>query len=265
MESWIIRTKNLKKYYQLGEHTVKALDGMDFLVREREFVAVIGTSGSGKSTLLHMIGGLDVPTDGEVYVAGRNLNEMNKEQLAVFRRRKVGFVFQNYNLVPDLNVFENVVLPVELDGRYVDREFAEEILDFLKLKEKQEALPGTLSGGQQQRAAIARALVSKPAILLADEPTGNLDTATSHDVIGLLKLAAKQFQQTVVLITHDNDVAQMSDRIVRIEDGRIVERSGAEREKDQGTKGSCMDGSKADAQADGEKQEEKGGVSHAEK
>ncbi len=265
MESWIIRTKNLKKYYQLGEHTVKALDGMDFLVREREFVAVIGTSGSGKSTLLHMIGGLDVPTDGEVYVAGRNLNEMNKEQLAVFRRRKVGFVFQNYNLVPDLNVFENVVLPVELDGRYVDREFAEEILDFLKLKEKQEALPGTLSGGQQQRAAIARALVSKPAILLADEPTGNLDTATSHDVIGLLKLAAKQFQQTVVLITHDNDVAQMSDRIVRIEDGRIVERSGAEREKDQGTKGSCMDGSQADAQADGEKQEEKGGVSHAEK
>lgn len=265
MESWIIRTKNLKKYYQLGEHTVKALDGMDFLVREREFVAVIGTSGAGKSTLLHMIGGLDVPTDGEVYVAGRNLNEMNKEQLAVFRRRKVGFVFQNYNLVPDLNVFENVVLPVELDGRYVDREFAEEILDFLKLKEKQEALPGTLSGGQQQRAAIARALVSKPAILLADEPTGNLDTATSHDVIGLLKLAAKQFQQTVVLITHDNDVAQMSDRIVRIEDGRIVERSGAEREKDQGTKGSCMDGSKADAQADGEKQEEKGGVSHAEK
>ena len=265
MESWIIRTKKLKKYYQLGEHTVKALDGMDFLVREREFVAVIGTSGSGKSTLLHMIGGLDVPTDGEVYVAGRNLNEMNKEQLAVFRRRKVGFVFQNYNLVPDLNVFENVVLPVELDGRYVDREFAEEILDFLKLKEKQEALPGTLSGGQQQRAAIARALVSKPAILLADEPTGNLDTATSHDVIGLLKLAAKQFQQTVVLITHDNDVAQMSDRIVRIEDGRIVERSGAEREKDQGTKGSCMDGSKADAQADGEKQEEKGGVSHAEK
>ena len=175
------------------------------------------------------------------------------------------FRSQNYNLVPDLNVFENVVLPVELDGRHVDREFAEEILDFLKLKGKQEALPGTLSGGQQQRAAIARALVSKPAILLADEPTGNLDTATSHDVIGLLKLAAKQFQQTVVLITHDNDVAQMADRIVRIEDGRIVERSGAEREKDQGAKGSCMDGSQADAQADGEKQEAKGGVSHAEK
>lgn len=229
MESWIIRTKNLKKYYQLGEHTVKALDGMDFLVREREFVAVIGTSGSGKSTLLHMIGGLDVPTDGEVYVAGRNLNEMNKEQLAVFRRRKVGFVFQNYNLVPDLNIYENVVLPVELDGRRVDREFAEEILEFLKLSGKKEALPGILSGGQQQRAAIARAIVSKPAILLADEPTGNLDTAASHDVIGLLKMAAKQFQQTVVLITHDNDIAQLADRIVRIEDGRIVERGEHER------------------------------------
>lgn len=229
MESWIIRTKNLKKYYQLGEHTVKALDGMDFLVREREFVAVIGTSGSGKSTLLHMIGGLDVPTEGEVYVDGRNLNEMNKEQLAVFRRRKVGFVFQNYNLVPDLNIYENVVLPVELDGRRVDREFAEEILEFLKLSGKKEALPGILSGGQQQRAAIARAIVSKPAILLADEPTGNLDTAANHDVIGLLKMAAKQFQQTVVLITHDNDIAQLADRIVRIEDGRIVERGEHER------------------------------------
>lgn len=227
MESWIIRTKDLKKYYQLGEHTVKALDGMDFLVREREFVAVIGTSGSGKSTLLHMVGGLDVPTGGQVYVDGKNLGEMNREQLAVFRRRKVGFVFQNYNLVPDLNVYENAVLPLELDGRYVDRKFAEEILGFLKLSGKREALPNTLSGGQQQRAAIARAIVSKPAILLADEPTGNLDTATSHDVIGLLKLAAKQFQQTVVLITHDNDIAQMADRTVRIEDGRIVERGRA--------------------------------------
>ncbi len=188
-----------------------------------------GTSGSGKSTLLHMVGGLDVPTEGEVYVDGRNLSEMNKEQLAVFRRRKVGFVFQNYNLVPDLNIYENVVLPVELDGRRVDREFAEEILEFLKLSGKKEALPGILSGGQQQRAAIARAIVSKPAILLADEPTGNLDTAASHDVIGLLKMAAKQFQQTVVLITHDNDIAQLADRIVRIEDGRIVERGEHER------------------------------------
>ena len=250
MESWIIRTKDLKKYYQLGDHTVKALDGMDFLVREREFVAVIGTSGSGKSTLLHMVGGLDVPTGGEVYVDGRNLSEMNKEQLAVFRRRKVGFVFQNYNLVPDLNVFENVVLPVELDGRHVDRKFAEEILEILKLEGKQEVLPGVLSGGQQQRVAIARALVSKPAILLADEPTGNLDTAASHDVIGLLRLAAKQFQQTVVLITHDSDIAQTADRIVRIEDGRIVKRSGA--------------GKKKDRWADEENPEEKGGACHVE-
>ena len=222
MESWIVRTKNLKKYYQLGEHTVKALDGMDFLVREREFVAVIGTSGSGKSTLLHMIGGLDVPTCGEVYVDGKNLGEMNRDQLAVFRRRKIGFVFQNYNLVQDLNVYENVVLPIELDGRRIDREFVDEILGILKLREKKEALPGILSGGQQQRTAIARAIVSRPAIMLADEPTGNLDTASSHDVIGLLRLAAKQFKQTVVLITHDNDIAQMADRIVRIEDGRIV-------------------------------------------
>lgn len=228
MESWIVRTKDLKKYYQLGEHTVKALDGMDFLVKEREFVTVIGTSGSGKSTLLHMIGGLDVPTGGEVYVDGKNLGKMNKEQLAIFRRRKVGFVFQNYNLVPDLNVYENVVLPVELDGRHVDREFIDEILGFLRIAEKKEALPNTLSGGQQQRVAIARAIVSKPAILLADEPTGNLDTASSHDVIGLLKLAAKQFQQTVILITHDNDIAQMADRIVRIEDGRIVKGSGCD-------------------------------------
>ena len=250
MESWIIRTKDLKKYYQLGDHTVKALDGMDFLVREREFVAVIGTSGSGKSTLLHMVGGLDVPTGGEVYVDGRNLNEMNKEQLAVFRRRKVGFVFQNYNLVPDLNVFENVVLPVELDGRHVDRKFAEEILEILKLEGKQEALPGILSGGQQQRVAIARALVSKPAILLADAPTGNLDTAASHDVIGLLRLAAKQFQQTVVLITHDSDIAQTADRIVRIEDGRIVKRSGSGKRKDRW--------------ADEENPEEKGGAGHVE-
>lgn len=222
MNSWIVETKNLKKYYQLGGHTVKALDGVNFLVREREFVSVIGTSGSGKSTLLHMLGGLDTPTSGGVYIDGKSLGQMDKEQLAIFRRRKVGFVFQNYNLVQDLNVYENAVLPVELDGRRVDREFAEEILKLLKLQDKRDALPNTLSGGQQQRAAIARAVISKPAILLADEPTGNLDTASSHDVIGLLKLAAKQFQQTIVLITHDNDIAQMADRIVQIEDGRIV-------------------------------------------
>ncbi len=222
MNDWIVKTEQLKKYYRLGENTVKALDGVDFRVKEREFVALIGKSGSGKSTLLHMIGGLDVPTAGEVYVAGRKLSGMSKEQLAIFRRRKVGFVFQSYNLVPDLNVYENVILPVELDGRKVDRRFVGEILDFLQLEEKKEALPGTLSGGQQQRVAIARAIASKPAILLADEPTGNLDTATGHDVIGLLKVAAKEFQQTIILITHDMDIAQMADRIVHIEDGRIV-------------------------------------------
>lgn len=226
LESWIVRTKDLKKYYKLGENTVKALDGVDFTVREREFVVIIGKSGSGKSTLLHMIGGLDEPTGGAVYVDGKNLASMNKEQLAIFRRRKVGFVFQNYNLVPDLNVYENIVLPIELDGRHIDRAFVDEILELLKLEEKREALPSTLSGGQQQRVAIARAIASKPAIILADEPTGNLDTATSHDVMGLLKIVAKQFQQTIILITHDNDIAQMADRIIHIEDGRIVRGSG---------------------------------------
>ncbi len=222
MDFYIVKTEGLKKYYKLGNNTVKALDGVDFTVKEREFVAIIGRSGSGKSTLLHMIGGLDVPTAGEVYVDGRRLSDMNREQLTVFRRRRVGFVFQNYNLVPDLNVYENVVLPIELDGRKIDRDYVDEILEFLQLEDKKEALPGALSGGQQQRAAIARAVAARPAILLCDEPTGNLDTAASHDVIGLLRVAAKQFQQTVILITHDNDIAQMADRTVRIEDGRIV-------------------------------------------
>ena len=222
MNTWIVETKGLKKYYKLGGHIVKALDGVDFRVKEQEFVAIIGKSGSGKSTLLHMVVGLDTPTEGEVYVAGKRLAGMTKEELTIFRRRKVGFIFQNYNLVPDLNVYENVVLPLELDGRRIDRYFVEEILEFLKLQEKKEALPGTLSGGQQQRAAIARAIASKPMIIFADEPTGNLDTASGHDVLGLLKTAANQFQQTVVLITHDNDIAQMADRIVRIEDGRIM-------------------------------------------
>ena len=226
MDAYIVRTQALKKYYKLGENTVKALDGVDFSVKEREFVAIIGKSGSGKSTLLHMIGGLDVPTSGAVYVAGRNLAEMDKEQLAIFRRREVGFVFQNYNLVPDLNVYENVTLPIELDGKRIDRKFVEEILELLKLQEKREALPNTLSGGQQQRVAIARAIASKPAIILADEPTGNLDTATSHDVIGLLKVVAETFSQTNFLIPHDNAIAQLADRIVHIEDGRIVEGSG---------------------------------------
>lgn len=225
MESWIVKTENLKKYYRLGEHTVKALDGVDFCVKEREFVAIVGKSGSGKSTLLHMIGGLDEPTSGEVFVDGKRLAGMKKEQLAIFRRRKVGFIFQNYNLVPDLNVYENVILPIELDGRRIDGKFVDAILRMLKLQEKREAFPNTLSGGQQQRVAIARAIASKPSIILADEPTGNLDTATGHDVLGLLKIVANQFQQTIVLITHDNDIAQMADRIVHIEDGRIVKGS----------------------------------------
>lgn len=222
MRNDIVRTEGLKKYYRLGDNTVKALDGVDFSVKEREFVAIIGRSGSGKSTLLHMIGGLDVPTAGEVYVDGKRLSGMNREQLAVFRRRKVGFVFQNYNLVPDLNAYDNVVLPIELDGKRIDRKFVREIMELLQIDEKAEALPGMLSGGQQQRVAIARAVAAKPSIILADEPTGNLDTASEHDVMGLLKVAAKQFQQTVILITHDNDIAQMADRIVHIEDGKLV-------------------------------------------
>lgn len=219
---YIVETRNLKKYYQLGENTVKALDGVDFQVKDQEFVAIIGKSGSGKSTLLHMIGGLDVPTEGEILVEGKRLLGLKKEQLAIFRRRKIGFIFQNYNLVPDLNIYENVVLPVELDGRKVDVEYVNEILKLLGLSEKKDALPGNLSGGQQQRAAIARALAAKPAIILADEPTGNLDSVTSHDVLGLLKMAAKQFSQTIVLITHDRDIAQLADRIVHIEDGKIA-------------------------------------------
>lgn len=222
MGKYIVETKNLNKYYEMGNNTVKALDGVDFCVKEHEFVAIIGKSGSGKSTLLHMLGGLDIPTSGEVVVDGKALLGLKKEQLAIFRRRNIGFIFQNYNLVPDLSVYENVILPVELDGRHVDREYVKEILELLGLSEKKDTLPGNLSGGQQQRAAIARALAAKPAIILADEPTGNLDSATSHDVLGLLKMAAKQFCQTLILITHDRDIAQLADRIVHIEDGRIV-------------------------------------------
>lgn len=230
MKNFIVETRNLKKYYQMGENTVKALDGVDFRVKDQEFVAIIGKSGSGKSTLLHMLGGLDVPTEGEVLIDGKRLKGLKKEQLAVFRRRKIGFIFQNYNLVPDLNVYENVILPIELDGRKVDTEYVNGILELLGLSEKKEVLPGTLSGGQQQRVAIARALAAKPAILLADEPTGNLDSATSHDVLGLLKMASKQFSQTLILITHDRDIAQLADRIVHIEDGKIVGDTGKERE-----------------------------------
>lgn len=218
----IVKTVGLKKYYKIENYVVKALDGVDFSVKEGEFVAIVGKSGSGKSTLLHMLGGLDVPTEGEVIINGKQLQNLKKEQLTIFRRRKVGFVFQSYNLIPDLNVYENIILPIELDGGHVDKEYIDMIIQLLHLEEKREALPKTLSGGQQQRVAIARALSTKPAIVLADEPTGNLDSATSHDVLGLLILTAKKFQQTLIVITHDEDIAQLADRIVRIEDGRIV-------------------------------------------
>ena len=230
MKEYIVETKSLKKYYQMGENTVKALDGVDFRVKAREFVAIIGKSGSGKSTLLHMLGGLDEPTDGSVLIDGKILSGLKKEQLAIFRRRKIGFIFQNYNLVPDLNVYENVVLPVELDGRKVDEEYVREMLELLGLSKKKDAFPGNLSGGQQQRVAIARAVAAKPVIILADEPTGNLDSATSHEVLGLLKMAARQFSQTIILITHDRDIAQLADRIVHIEDGKIVGNTGKGRE-----------------------------------
>ena len=226
MKEYIVETKSLKKYYQMGENTVKALDGVDFRVKAREFVAIIGKSGSGKSTLLHMLGGLDEPTDGSVLIDGKILSGLKKEQLAILRRRKIGFIFQNYNLVPDLNVYENVVLPVELDGRKVDEEYVSEILELLGLSKKKDAFPGNLSGGQQQRVAIARAVAAKPVIILADEPTGNLDSATSHEVLGLLKMSARQFSQTIILITHDRDIAQLADRIVHIEDGKIVGNTG---------------------------------------
>ena len=220
--SALVEIQDISKIYNPGENEVRALDHISLTIQKGEFVAIIGKSGSGKSTLLHMLGGLDIPTEGEVYVEGKSLQGLKKDQLAVFRRRKIGFIFQNYNLVPDLNVYENVILPVELDGRRVDTAYVDEILELLGLTEKRDALPGNLSGGQQQRAAIARALAAKPAIILADEPTGNLDSATSHDVLGLLKMASKQFCQTLILITHDRDIAQLADRIVHIEDGRII-------------------------------------------
>lgn len=222
MRNSIVRTQSLKKYYKVGNQIVKALDGVDFEVREQEFVAIIGKSGSGKSTLLHMIGGLDTPTDGTVIVDGMNLEKMNHEQLALFRRRKVGFIFQQYNLIPDLNIYDNIIFPLELDGAQIDTNFIEELLETLNIADKKEMLPSMLSGGEQQRVAIIRALATKPAIILADEPTGNLDTLASHDVIGLLKVLARQYQQTLIVITHDPDIAQMAERIVRIEDGRIL-------------------------------------------
>ena len=225
MKEIMIETKALKKYYQMANNVVKALDGVDLQIGKREFVAIIGKSGSGKSTLLHMLGGLDIPSSGKVIIDGEDLSKLNHEQLAIFRRRKVGFVFQQYNLIPDLNVYENVVFSLQLDGRHIDDEFIETILTTLKIADKKEALPSMLSGGQQHRVAIARALATKPAIILADELTGNLDTTTSHEVMLLLKILAKQYQQTIVIITHDYDIAQLANRIIQIEDGKIVQGS----------------------------------------
>ena len=218
----ILRTRDLKKYYGAGDTLVKALDGVNLSVELGEFVAIVGTSGSGKSTLLHMLGGLDRPTSGKVWVDGKDISLLKDEQLTIFRRRKIGFVFQSYNLVPVLNVYENIVLPVELDGNPVDAKYVEDIIEILGLKQKKFSLPSQLSGGQQQRVAIARALAAKPAILLADEPTGNLDSVTSQDVLSLLKVTSSRFGQTVVMITHNEEIAQMADRIVRIEDGKIT-------------------------------------------
>ena len=220
----ILRTKELKKYYGAGDTQVKALDGVDLSVEQGEFVAIVGTSGSGKSTLLHMLGGLDRPTSGSVTVDGKDIFTLKDEALTIFRRRKIGFVFQSYNLVPVLSVWENIVLPVELDGAKADEGYVQEVIATLGLEKKLRNLPNQLSGGQQQRVAIARALATKPAILLADEPTGNLDSKTSQDVLGLMKVTGQKFAQTMVMITHNEEIAQMADRIVRIEDGRIVAR-----------------------------------------
>ena len=220
----ILETHDLKKYYGAGDTQVKALDGVDLSIEQGEFVAIVGTSGSGKSTLLHMLGGLDRPTSGTVTVDGRDIFALKDEALTIFRRRKIGFVFQSYNLVPVLSVWENIVLPVELDGAKVDEAYVQEVIATLGLEKKLQNLPNQLSGGQQQRVAIARALATKPAILLADEPTGNLDSRTSQDVLGLMKVTGQKFAQTMVMITHNEEIAQMADRIVRIEDGRIVTR-----------------------------------------
>ena len=222
----ILRTENLKKYYDQNMVCVKALDGVSLSVEQGEFVAIVGTSGSGKSTLLHMLGGLDRPPSGTVLLDGKRIFDLEDGELTIFRRRKIGFVFQAYNLVPVLNVYENIVLPIQLDGGVVDTDFVEQIIDILGLSEKINSLPNQLSGGQQQRVAIARALATKPSIILADEPTGNLDSKTSQDVLGLLKVTGQKFKQTIVMITHNEEIAQMADRIIRIEDGRIISGGG---------------------------------------
>lgn len=218
----ILETQNLMKYYGKEPNLVKALDGINLTVEQGEFVAIVGTSGSGKSTLLHMLGGLDLATKGKVFVDGEDIFNLKEEELTIFRRRKIGFVFQSYNLVPVLNVYENIILPLELDGNQADEEFISQIMDALGITEKQNSLPNNLSGGQQQRVAIARALAAKPAIILADEPTGNLDSRTSQDVMGLIGMTSRQFNQTTVMITHNEEIAQLADRIIRIEDGKIV-------------------------------------------
>ena len=220
----ILQTRDLKKYYGSGDTQVKALDGVNLSVEQGEFVAVVGTSGSGKSTLLHMLGGLDRPTSGSVMVDGKDIFSLKDEALTIFRRRKIGFVFQSYNLVPVLSVWENIILPIQLDGNKVDTAYVQKVIATLGLEKKLQNLPNQLSGGQQQRVAIARALATKPAILLADEPTGNLDSRTSQDVLSLMKVTGQKFSQTMVMITHNEEIAQMADRIVRIEDGRIVTR-----------------------------------------
>ncbi len=218
----ILKTNNLKKYYGKGEMEVHALDGVNFSVAQGEFVAIVGTSGSGKSTLLHMLGGLDRPTSGSVIVDGEDIFSLKEEELTIFRRRKIGFVFQSYNLIPVVNVYENIVLPIKLDGETPDKEYVKGIIEILGLSEKIDRLPNTLSGGQQQRVAIARALATKPAIILADEPTGNLDSSTSQDVLSLLKVSCEKYKQTMVMITHNEEIAQLADRIIRIEDGKII-------------------------------------------
>ena len=220
----VLETKDLKKYYGSGDTQVKALDGVDLTVENGEFVAIVGTSGSGKSTLLHMLGGLDRPTGGSVLVEGRDIFALKDEELTIFRRRKIGFVFQSYNLVPVLSVYDNIVLPIQLDGGRVDKDYVGRVIEALGLEQRLNSLPSQLSGGQQQRVAIARALAAKPAIILADEPTGNLDSKTSQDVLSLMKITSQKFAQTMVMITHNEEIAQTADRIVRIEDGRIVAR-----------------------------------------
>lgn len=217
----ILQTRNLKKYYGSGDTAVKALDGVDLSVSDGEFAAIVGTSGSGKSTLLHLLGGLDRPTDGKVVVDGKDIFSLDDNSLTIFRRRKIGFIFQSYNLIPTLNVYENIVLPIELDGNRIDEKYTQSVINLLGLSGKETRLPAQLSGGQQQRVAIARALSAKPAIILADEPTGNLDSKTSLDVLGLMKISSEKFKQTIVMITHNDAIAQTADRIIRIEDGRI--------------------------------------------